>query len=475
MRTTIKAKLIKMNVLIILPMLILIVLFTVFTIDRYQLLNVKKTLLNDSYILQVYLNQYLSRNKKEVLSEKELYFLNQDLSIVVKLRSQIFYSLGEIFIDSYQEVSEKERNKFRNDPGIQLAAENKKNYWIKKENRQRVFLISFPIYCDHDLVGVMRLTYPLAAEDVFRNRLLIVLSIVGLIVLLILGLLLSFFTGQIVTPLTKLRLAVQSFADDQLTDDLKINSGDEVEELALSFNNMATKLNELIENLKTEQNKQKDFFNHMTHEFRTPLTTIIGYADLLKRLDSDEEQEECFKYIRSESKRLLRMVEDILRHSKLRTYTLKLDKRMCALDHLLRESVEIMRYKADKYGIELSLYSRDSVILEIDRDKVKQVVLNIIDNAINHSKTEKVEIHLYQQTKKIVVAIRDYGQGISPDWLARIRERFSGLNLEAVNTQSGHGFGLPISEKIMELHGGRLLIRTSECGGTTVFICFNLE
>ena len=68
----------------------------------------------------------------------------------------------------------------------------------------------------------------------------------------------------------------------------------------------------LIENLRVEKNKQKNFFNQMTHEFRTPLTTIIGYADLLKKLDSGQEREECTKYIISESKRLLRMVDDIL-------------------------------------------------------------------------------------------------------------------------------------------------------------------
>lgn len=87
MRTTIKAKFLRMSLLIIMPVLILIILFTVFTIDRYKLLNVKKTLLNDSYILQVYLNQYLSSNRKDTLSEKELYFLNHDLSRMVRLRS----------------------------------------------------------------------------------------------------------------------------------------------------------------------------------------------------------------------------------------------------------------------------------------------------------------------------------------------------------------------------------------------------
>lgn len=475
MKTTIKAKLIKMNMLVIFPMLMLILLTTVFTIDRYQLINVKKTLLNDSYILQIYLNQYLTTSKKRVLPEKELYFLNHDLSRMVKLRTQIFYLQGSLYVDSIPEGVEEDRIEFFNDPGIQLAMENKKNYYVKKEGRYRSFLISFPFYRDKELAGVMRLTYPLEEEDTFRKRLFIVLFIVGLVTLLLLGIFLSFFTGQIVTPLTRLQLAVQAFAEGRLTDDLNIDSGDEVEKLAVSFNEMTRKLNNLIENLRIEKNKQKNFFNQMTHEFRTPLTTIIGYADILKQLESDKERGECSKYIISESKRLLRMIDNILRSSMLKTYTLNPDKKTSDLDKLLRETIKIMKYKASKYGIELNLFSKEAVLLEFDRDKIKQVLLNIIDNAITHSKTEKVDVHLYQGNKKVAVAIRDYGQGIPAKRLEQIQKRISGMDLELITTQSGHGFGLPLSTKIMELHGGRLLIRTTEYAGTTVFLLFNLR
>ncbi|HBL37005.1 MAG TPA: sensor histidine kinase, partial [Firmicutes bacterium] len=92
-----------------------------------------------------------------------------------------------------------------------------------------------------------------------------------------------------------------------------------------------------MENLKIEQNKQENFFNQMTHEFRTPLTTIIGYADIINKMGSPEERAECSKYIISESNRLLRMVEDILGSSMLKTYTLNLNKTRSDLDQLLRE------------------------------------------------------------------------------------------------------------------------------------------
>jgi len=475
MRTTIKAKLIKMNLLVIFPILVLILLITVFTIDRYQLNNVKKNLLKDSYILQLYLNQYFTTNRQKILPEKELYFLNHDLNRMVKLRTELFYLPSDLYFDSNQEEIEHNKISFLNDTGVRLALEDKKNYYIKKEGQFRTFLISFPFYCDKELTGVMRLTYPLHEEDLLKKRLFIALSIVGLIVLFLLGILLSFFTGQIVIPLAKLKMAVQSFAEGHLTDNLKIVSGDEVEELAASFNEMTGKLKNLIENLRIEKDKQKNFFNQMTHEFRTPLTTIIGYADLLKKLDSDQERGECAKYIISESKRLLRMVDDILKSSMQTTYTLKLDKKPSDLDELLRETLKIMEYKASKYGIRLNLFSKERVLLEIDRDKIKQVILNIIDNAINHSKTETVDIHLYRGKNKIAVAIRDYGQGIPARWLEKIQKRIAGMDLELISSQGAHGFGLPLSSKIMELHGGRLIIRTIENVGTTVFLLFNLS
>ena len=472
MKTKIKTKLIRMNLWVILPILALVLLLTVFTIDRYQLENTKKTLLYDSYLLQVYLNQYLTISRKDLLSEKEIYFLNHDLSRMVKLRTQTFYLRGEVYVDSEQEGSAVDRGAFLQDQGVKLALENQKNYTIIKMDRHRSFLINFPFYCDGDLVGVMRLTYPLGEEDTFRNRLFIALSTIGLFVVLVLGKLLAYFTGQIVTPLTKLQYAVQTFAEGRLTEDLQINSGDEVEELAASFRQMTTKIHSLIENLKIEQNKQENFFNQMTHEFRTPITTIIGYADIINKMGSPEERAECSKYIISESNRLLRMVEDILGSSMLKTYTLNLNKTRSDLDQLLRESIQIMKYKADKYGVELNLYSEKTALLEFDRDKIKQVILNMIDNAINHSKTEQVDIHLYRGPKRVAIAIRDYGQGIPAQRLEQIKKRFLGMDLEQIPTSNGHGFGLPLSARIMHLHNGKLLIRTAEDGGTTVFLLF---
>ena len=113
--------------------------------------------------------------------------------------------------------------------------------------------------------------------------------------------------------------------------------------------------------------------------------------------------------------------------------------------------------------------------LELDRDKIKQVILNMVDNAINHSKTENIDLHLYQGKKKVAVAIRDYGRGIPARRLEEINQRIAGLGPELIGSaQSGHGFGLPLSAKIMELHGGRLIIRTAAHTGTTIFLLFNL-
>ena len=166
------------------------------------------------------------------------------------------------------------------------------------------------------------------------------------------------------------------------------------------------------------------------------------------------------------------MVDDLLRSSMRETYTLNPEKTRSDLNQLLQESIEIMKYKAGKYGVELNLYSKKAVYFRFDRDKIKQVILNIIDNAITHSKTERVDLHLYQGEKKVVVSIRDYGQGIPAKRLEQIEKPFSGTDLELITTQSGHGFGLPLSAQIMTAHHGRLLIRTSEDAGTTVFLIF---
>lgn len=469
MRTTIKAKFIRLSVLIILPMFALMIFFVVNALDQYNLVNVKKTVLNDSYLLQVYLNQYFVENNWEDQDERAIYFLNSDLSKMVGLRSQFFFDRGLIYVDSVKEAAAKDRVFFLQDEGVGLALKNSKNFIVKRFNGRRFFRMNFPVYFHLKRVGVIRLEYPLHEEDQFKKSLIMLLTLVSVLIFSLFLWLLNIFTHRVVSPLTGLKQGVQQFADGQLQEAVSIESGDEVEELADAFNAMAGKINQLIDSLQKEKTKQQDFFNNMTHEIRTPLTTIIGYADIIDKLENKADRADCLGYIQSEGQRLLRMVDSIFRSSKLNTYTLTLNKSLCQLEEVLRETVEIIRYKANKYGIVINTDSRNpGIVIQADKDKLKEVFLNLLDNAILHSKSPQIDILLDYTENEACLEVKDYGQGIDSVQLERIHQKLSGSVIHSTYDQAGHGYGLSVSKSILEAHGGSLEIESSELTGTVV-------
>lgn len=468
MKTTIRAKFIRLSIFIILPMFALMIFFIVASVDQYNLLNVKKTVLNDSYLLQIYLSQYLSENAAKTLGERAVYFLNNDSSKLVGLRTQILITEGQLYVDSGKETTKRDAERFVNAQGVQLALAGNKNFVVNRFQGQRFFVMNFPVYQHKKLVGVMQIEYPLKAEDRFKASLTMILSLINLLVFAVFIFLLCIFTQRIVSPLTQLKIGVQNFADGKLQEDVKLQSGDEVEELSDAFNKMAYNINHLIHSLQSEKTKQQEFFNNMTHEIRTPLTTIIGYADIIEKLETKEERNDCLQYIRTEGKRLLRLVADLFRSSKLNTYTLTLNKTQCNLEKLLQETVEIIRYKANKYGIVINTSIQANLKMKVDKDKLKEVLLNLIDNAILHSKSSQIDILLSSGEKEALLEVKDYGQGIDTGQMEQIHQKFSGYQINSIYDQAGHGYGLSVSKNIIEAHGGSLEIDSANQKGTVV-------
>jgi two-component system sensor histidine kinase ArlS len=468
MKKTIKVKFISLNIYIILPILVLMIWVIVFSVDQYNLVNVKRTVLNDSYLSQVYLSEYFSKQLYRKPEEKDIYFLNYNLSKLMGMRTQLFFSQGQIYVDSGKETTKRDRNLFLKSCEARLALANQKVFVVKRLNRHRYFIMNFPFYRNKQLVGAMRVEYPLNKEDRFRTNLSIILSLFSLLVLFIFILLTYIFTQRIVSPLATLKAGVRKFARGKLTEPIKIQSGDEVEELADVFNQMAGNINHLLQSLQDEKEKQQEFFNNMTHEIRTPLTTIIGYADIIEKLDQHEERSDCLRYIQTEGERLLRLINDLFRLSKLNTYILALNKVPCSLEEILQETVEIIRYKANKYGIVINTLIMTKIKLKADKDKIKQVLLNLLDNAILHSKSLQIDIVMSKEENEALLEVKDYGQGIGSKQMEKIRKKFSGCSINSIYDQAGHGYGLVVSKNIVEAHGGSFEITSVERAGTTV-------
>ncbi len=219
------------------------------------------------------------------------------------------------------------------------------------------------------------------------------------------------------------------------------------------------------------------FLATMSHELRTPLNAIIGFADLLlmqvARREPAAKLDEYLGDIGSSGRHLLQIINDILDFSKLETGAVKLDQADFPLEPMIASAVRIARGQSQTKDVELAAAPIDpAIVLHGDERKLRQVMLNLISNAVKftpHGGRVEVSTHL-DQTGARVIAVNDTGVGISPEDIERVFEPFVQADGNLDRASSGTGLGLPLSRKLVELHGGTLHLESKPGEGTTAVV-----
>jgi signal transduction histidine kinase len=294
---------------------------------------------------------------------------------------------------------------------------------------------------------------------------LLVLFIVAIAVSLILS---YFFSYRVIKPLEKLTGATKEFSKGNFREITGIRTGDEIEKLVVSFNDMGNNIVKMLDELEVEQQKQKKFLDNVTHEVRTPLTNIIGYADLSSRIADENQKEKYISYITGESNRLLAMVNSLLELSQLSRFEFPILKEETDLTELIHQALELMQDRAKKFGFDI-LKELDHVTVNIDREKIKQVIINLIDNAIKYSEGDTIEIKL-SKGKTVDISVSDNGTGIPEEDIANITEPFYRVDKSRSRKLGGNGLGLAICKEIINAHDGYIVIESNENSGTIVTI-----
>jgi signal transduction histidine kinase len=225
-----------------------------------------------------------------------------------------------------------------------------------------------------------------------------------------------------------------------------------------------------------EMNRMKDvFLSTASHELKTPLTSVIAYSELLDEHGgtlSIEQRGEFLGRLQSEAKRLLALIDDILDLSRLETGKLSLRREMLPVNAVVRAAVETARPLASKHGVSLNQKLDDSLAdIEIDEVKTRQVLVNLLVNAIKFSpERETVTIATRADSGFVVVEIIDRGPGIEPDETAHIFELFGQGLREGDGKTSGLGIGLHLVKRITELHGGHVGVNSVPGQGSTFWV-----
>jgi len=330
---------------------------------------------------------------------------------------------------------------------------------------ERIMTMTVPLSDENgNVLGAIK--YIISLENVYRVQMTyIILSLVAIAIVAVLVLLSGqYFIQSIVRPVETITNSAQLIAKGDFSIRTQKKYDDEIGKLSDAINNMAQELSK-IDQLKNE------FISSISHELRTPLTAIRGWNETIGLCDPETDNETIQKglsVIDAETDRLGRMIEELLDYSKIQSGRFTLSKSKINLFTLLVDTLDIYSQKAAASGVDIE-YDMPAYEPNItgDANRIKQVYINILDNAVKHSSTGgKIEIKMIKGQASYTIVFRDHGSGIKKEELPFIKGRF----YKGSSTKPGSGLGLSICDEIINLHGGSLDIDSAEGDGTTVAI-----
>ncbi len=292
------------------------------------------------------------------------------------------------------------------------------------------------------------------------------ISYIMLIILFVLSLIiLIFFTEIVYVPLKKIISATEQYASGNMHYEFTVESADEMGYLAASLNYMASEI------ARAEDN-QKKFVANVSHDFRSPLTSIRGYLDAM--IDGTVPPELYEKYLNivlNETDRLKKLTDSLLTLNNLNTKGVYLEKSVFDLNGTIRNTAATFEgvCKDKSVAIELVL-TGDAMPVEADMGKIQQVLYNLLDNAIKFSPQDSmIKIETTEKKNKVFVSIKDRGIGIPKEYLKLIWDRFYKSDLSRGKDKKGTGLGLSITKEIIMAHGEHINV-ISTVGVGTEFI-----
>ncbi|GGB27672.1 PAS domain-containing protein [Virgibacillus dakarensis] len=230
-----------------------------------------------------------------------------------------------------------------------------------------------------------------------------------------------------------------------------------------------------ITELKKLEIMRKDFVANVSHELKTPITSIKGFAEtLLDGAAKEQETREKFlAIIFEESKRLNLLIDDLLTLSKLEKDEFRLHVTEVNAAELLRDIIPMFKQRAENKQIQLSVNVEQGLSMKVDADRFKQVIINLLANAISYTPEHgEITVTMDETDQSIHVSVADTGIGIPQDALPRIFERFYRVDKTRSRNTGGTGLGLAIVKHIMEVHGGKITVDSELNKGTTFHVYF---
>jgi signal transduction histidine kinase len=297
----------------------------------------------------------------------------------------------------------------------------------------------------------------------------------GFIISSIVGLFLSYFFASFqVKRINRMRKATKEITSGNFDVKLATHDKDEFDDLAEDFNKMAESLKESREEIDRQEERRRQFMADASHEMRTPLTTINGLLEGLQYDAIPESQREnAIKLMQNETSRLIRLVNENLDYEKIRTNQISIVVKKFDATETLKNILTQLEAKAESANDHLILETQESIDVYADYDRFVQIIVNIIQNAIQFTQDGEIRVSLQKGYLETIVTITDTGIGMSEEQVQNIWDRYYKVDPSRKNTKYGEsGLGLSIVQQLVRLHKGKINVESTEGEGTSFTISF---
>jgi signal transduction histidine kinase len=350
-----------------------------------------------------------------------------------------------------------------------LAGQEVTKIGYEQRFERQMISVILPFTDQNRLEGIIYLYFPLAKmSELAREE--VILLITGAVMFLLVA---AFFVycgmQKILRPLLNLQQAVHQMADGNYGVRVAVTSKDEIGNLSAAFNQMAS-------SIQKEDEAQKSFLATVSHELRTPISYVKGYSEAIQQgVIENEKQEEAIQLIVREATRMERLTNELMQLARKEQTIYLSEMEPLILAETIRDVLSLLEQQAQAKNIQFIIRLEEELIIMGFEEKMKQVFINIIENAIRYShEGASIFIDSSEMGHTAAIIIKDEGIGIPSEDLPHVTERFYRVNKARSRSDGGSGLGLSIVEQIIKQHNGNLSIQSEVNKGTSVNITLPL-
>ncbi|OPA07219.1 sensor histidine kinase [Bacillus cereus] len=299
-----------------------------------------------------------------------------------------------------------------------------------------------------------------------------------LLAILLIGLLSYLVSRSVIKPIFVLKGATEKIKEGNLDFQIPVTSHDEIGQLNQGFEEMRKRLKESIEMQTQYEENRKELISNISHDLKTPITSIIGYVEGIKDgvANTPEKMDKYLTTIHTKAKHMDTLIDELFLFSKLDLNRVPFQFETVELNTFMQELIEEMQMDLSEEGIEVRLQLHASPLyVTADCEKINRVISNLIHNSVKYMDKEekKITVTVSSDNNKVIVKVMDNGSGIESDTLPYIFERFYRAEQSRNSSTGGSGLGLAIAKQIVEEHGGEIWAESELGKGTSIF--FSLE